>query len=62
MRQIVTYIKDTYDELVHKVSWPSYSELTSSTIAVLYASLIIALVVALMDFCFEGVMKFVYPN
>ncbi len=46
---VVFYIKDSYDELVHKVSWPSWSELQSSAIVVSIASLIIATVVSLMD-------------
>ena len=60
--KIVTYFKETYDELVHKVSWPTYSELTNSAVVVLYASLLIALVVFVMDYCFQHVMEFVYPH
>jgi preprotein translocase subunit SecE len=44
-----SYIKSSYDELVNKVSWPSWSELQSSSIVVAIASLIIALIVFLMD-------------
>ena len=62
MNKIVAYLKETYDELVHKVSWPTYSELSSNAVAVLTASLLIALVVFVMDICFENVMKIVYPN
>ncbi|MCI1646763.1 MAG: preprotein translocase subunit SecE [Bacteroides sp.] len=63
MKKIIAYIKETYDELVHKVSWPTYSELTSSAVAVLYASLIIALIVFVMDFCFQTLMEsFIYPH
>ncbi len=62
MKKIVANLKETYDELVHKVSWPTYSELTSSAEVVLYASLLIAVVVFLMDMCFQGVMEFVYPH
>ena len=62
MNKIINYIKETYDELAHKVSWPTYSELTSSAVAVLYASLIIAVVVFVMDFCFQHLMEFVYPG
>ncbi len=61
MKKIVTYFKECYDELVHKVSWPTYSELTNSAVVVLYASLLIAVVVFLMDVCFKNVMEFVYP-
>ncbi|MCR4765441.1 MAG: preprotein translocase subunit SecE [Bacteroidaceae bacterium] len=62
MNKVVAYLKETYDELVHKVTWPTYSELTNSAVAVLYASLIIALVVFVMDFCFQNIMEFVYPK
>ncbi|MBE6284526.1 MAG: preprotein translocase subunit SecE [Mediterranea massiliensis] len=62
MKKIVAYIKETYNELVYKVSWPTYKELTNSAVVVLYASLLIALVVFLMDVCFENVMEFIYPH
>jgi preprotein translocase subunit SecE len=55
-----TYIKESYAELVHKVSWPSVSELQSSAIVVMVASIIIALVVMAMDFTFEHLMQFIY--
>ena len=62
MNKIINYVKETYNELVHKVSWPTYKELTNSAVAVLYASILIALVVFVMDFCFQNVMELVYPN
>ena len=57
MKKIVNYLKETYDELVHKVSWPTRSELSSSAVVVLYASLLIALVVFLMDSVFQFIME-----
>ena len=60
--KIVNYIKDCYNELVHKVSWPTRVELTSSAVVVLFASIIIALVVFAVDFVFENAMRFVYDN
>ncbi|MCB0430176.1 MAG: preprotein translocase subunit SecE [Flavobacteriales bacterium] len=44
-----TYFEETYDELVNKVSWPTWSELQSSAIIVMVASVIIAIAVVLMD-------------
>ena len=61
-KKIVDYCKESYNELVHKVTWPSRSELTSSAVVVLYASLVIALVVFAMDSVFQFVMGVVYPN
>ena len=34
--KITNYCKESYDELVHKVSWPTRSELSSSAVVVLY--------------------------
>ena len=54
--KLVTYIKESYDELVHKASWPTWKELQSSAIVVSVASLIIALVVFAMDEVFRNVL------
>ena len=54
--KIVTYVKESYDELMHKVSWPSWSELQGSAIVVSVASLIIAIVVFAMDEVFRNVL------
>ncbi len=59
-KSIVQYCKDSYDELVHKVTWPSLKELTNTALIVLYASIIIALIVFAMDFVFEKFMGLVY--
>jgi preprotein translocase subunit SecE len=58
--KIISYIKDSYDELIHKVSWPAWSELQSSAIVVSIASLIIALVVYLMDMSSRTVLEEFY--
>jgi len=55
MNKISNYLQETYNELIHKVSWPSWADLQSSAIVVMVASLIIALVVFGMDFMFEQV-------
>jgi len=54
------YFEEAYNELVHKVSWPTFKELQNSAFIVMVASLIIALIVFVMDFSFESVMGFVY--
>ena len=56
----INYIKESYSELVQKVSWPTSKELTSSAVVVLVASIIIALVVWAMDLSFEVIMKNIY--
>ena len=54
------YIKDSYKELVEKVTWPTLSQLQSSTIVVMVASVIFALVVLAMDVSFENIMAWIY--
>ena len=62
-KKITNYCKESYDELVHKVSWPTRSELSSSAVVVLYASLLIALVVFLMDSAIQFIMEdVIYPH
>jgi preprotein translocase subunit SecE len=56
------YVKESYDELVHKVSWPTWSELQNSAIVVSIASLIIAFIVYLMDFSFQSLLQLFYKN
>ena len=60
MAKVVDYIKESYDELVHKVNWPSWAELQNSAIVVSVASLIIALVVFLMDISFKNILQLFY--
>ena len=62
LKRFVNYCKLSYNELVHKTTWPTRKQLTSQAILVLEASLLIALVVFAMDQAFQFVMEFVYPN
>jgi len=57
---IKTYVKESYNELVHKVTWPTWKELQNSAIIVMVASIIIALVIFIVDFVFEKAMDFIY--
>ena len=62
-KKITNYCKESYNELVHKVSWPTSKELSSSAVVVLTASLLIALVVFLMDSAFQFIMEdVIYPH
>ena len=61
-KSIANDCKSCYDELVHKVTWPTRKELTQSAVLVLTASLIIAIIVWLMDIAFKAIMSLVYPN
>ena len=62
IKKFVDYCKLCYEELAHKVTWPTRKELTQSAVVVLSASLIIAIVVWVMDVAFKAIMSSVYPN
>ena len=54
------YFKESYNELVHKVTWPTFSQLQNSTVVVMVASLIFAIVILAMDISFENIMEAIY--
>ncbi len=62
IKKFIDYCRTCYDELAHKVTWPTFKELTGSAMLVLTASLIIAIVVFVMDITFEKIMSLVYPG
>jgi preprotein translocase subunit SecE len=60
MSKLKAYIEDSYNELVHKVTWPTWAELQSSALVVMISSVIIALLIFAMDFSFSNVMEIFY--
>ncbi len=60
MNRLKTYIQESYNELFHKVTWPTWAELQSSAIVVMIASLIIALLIYVMDTGSGSLMKLFY--
>lgn len=57
---VVNYVKSSYNELRHKVSWPTWQELINSAVVVLIASLIFALIILVMDSAAEGLLDIIY--
>ena len=62
MSKIVTFVKEAYQELVYKVTWPKYSDLQNSSILVLVASLIFALLIGVIDLGFENALRWFYSE
>ena len=60
MAKFGTYVQEAYDELVHKVSWPSWDELQQTTIIVLVALTLVTLLIFGMDFASEKVLSIIY--
>ncbi len=60
MNKFSVFVKESYREMVEKVSWPTWEQLQQSTMIVLGATLFMTAIVALMDFIANGSMKFIY--
>ncbi|MBL7964040.1 MAG: preprotein translocase subunit SecE [Flavobacteriales bacterium] len=71
MANLKTYFAESYNELMNKVSWPTWKELQSSSIIVLVTAFIISLIVFAMDYIFgvqnmagtsfwKGMLGFIY--
>jgi len=58
--KVLTDIEESYNELVHKVTWPSKSDLANSTVIVMVASIIMAIVVWLVDLAINQIMHLIY--
>jgi len=62
MTKIKKYFEESYNELVNKVTWPSWKDLQSSGIVVMVASFMIAIIIALMDYSFRNAMEVIYNS
>ena len=62
MKKIRVYLEESFKELIYKVTWPSWSELQSSAILVMLATLIIALIIFAMDFSIEKLLQLLYKS
>ena len=60
MSKLKAFVLESYDEMRLKVSWPKYADLQSSSVLVLVASLIFALLIGVIDLAFENAMTWFY--
>ena len=62
MEKLKAYILESVDEIRNKVSWPKFSELQSSAILVLVASIIFALIIWFFVLGFNGALAWFYKE
>jgi preprotein translocase subunit SecE len=60
MNKVTTYFRESYRELLEKVTWPSWTQLQQSTLIVLVATLIITAIVWVMDLVAQSGLKLIY--
>ncbi|MEZ4980432.1 MAG: preprotein translocase subunit SecE [Saprospiraceae bacterium] len=54
------YILESYNELINKVTWPSFSSLQSTTVVVIVASVMLSLIIFVMDGIANNLTQFIY--
>jgi preprotein translocase subunit SecE len=60
MNKVSAYFKDSYRELLEKVTWPTWQQLQQSTMIVLVATLIITAIIWVMDLGIASALQFFY--
>ena len=60
MDKLILYVKESYDELVNKVTWPTWENLLESTRLVLVASILITTIIFIVDLLSKQVTDFLY--
>jgi preprotein translocase subunit SecE len=60
MNKVTAYFKDSYRELLEKVTWPTWQQLQQSTMIVLIATIIITSIVWVMDLGIASALQFFY--
>jgi preprotein translocase subunit SecE len=60
MNKITIYFRESYRELLEKVTWPTWPQLQSSTVIVLVATVLITALVWIMDLASSSILHFVY--
>jgi preprotein translocase subunit SecE len=60
MSKISNYFRESYQELLENVTWPTWLQLQQSTVIVLVATLLITLMVLIMDFSSNQLLKLIY--
>ena len=55
------YIKESYNELINKVTWPTLPNLQNTTVVVVVASVILSLIIFVMDLASKGLLDIIYP-
>ena len=60
MNKVAMYFRESYRELMEKVTWPNWAQLQQSTMIVLVATLVITGVVWAMDLISQSGLKLIY--
>jgi preprotein translocase subunit SecE len=60
MQKLIVFIKESVVEMRDTVSWPKYKDLQNSSVLVLVASMIFAMMIGVFDLAFDNAMTWLY--
>ena len=60
MSKFGNYVQEAYDELIHKVTWPTWNELQKSSLIVIIGLVLISLLIWGMDVLSKFVMQLIH--
>ena len=60
MNKLFTYFENAYDELLHKVTWPTWPELQQTTTIVLTGIALLTVIIFAMDGAAEFLFSLIY--
>lgn len=60
MANILGFFKESYEEITHKVTWPTWAQLQNHAVVVLIASFIIAILILVMDKTSSNILELLY--
>ncbi|MEO0007192.1 MAG: preprotein translocase subunit SecE [Bacteroidota bacterium] len=60
MEKLTLYLKESYNELLKNVSWPTAAQLQESTLVVIVTAAVLTLVVFVMDSACSVIFKNIY--
>ena len=59
---LVAFMRDSYNEIRHKTTWPDFPQVRQASIAIVIFVLLIGLVIALLDLALSGVLLRLLPS
>ncbi|MFM1913963.1 MAG: hypothetical protein RIR51_1816 [Bacteroidota bacterium] len=62
MNKLIEFCKESWVEVTTNVTWPKLTDLQSSSVLVLIASLIFAILVGLVDLVFKSGLNLFYSS
>lgn len=60
MESLQTYIRESYNELINQVTWPTFRNLQSDTIVVIVATILFSVMIFGMDSISNFVLSTIY--